>query len=50
MSKEIRTTVALVLPESIVEWLDKKAEEADTNRSQVTRVLLRKIKESEEQS
>lgn len=50
MVKEKNVTVALVLPQSIVDWLDRKATEADTNRSQVARTKLRQIKTMEENS
>lgn len=50
MAKEENITVALVLPRSLVEWLDKKAQEADTNRSQVARTKLRIVKQMEDNS
>lgn len=50
MTKEENITVALVLPKTLVEWLDRKAIEADTNRSQVARTKLRIVKQMEENS
>lgn len=50
MAKEDMINVTLVLPQSLVDWLDRKAEEADTNRSQVARTKLRIVKTMEENS
>lgn len=50
MAKEEMINVTLVLPQALVDWLDKKAEEADTNRSQVARTKLRIVKQMEENS
>lgn len=50
MAKENMINVTLVLPQTLVDWLDKKAEEADTNRSQVARTKLRIVKTMEENS
>lgn len=48
MVKEEMINVTLVLPRSLVDWLDKKASDIDTNRSQVARTKLRQIKTMEE--
>lgn len=50
MAKEEMINVTLVLPKSLVQWLDKKAASADTNRSQVARTKLRQVKQMEENS
>lgn len=50
MAKEEMVNVTLVLPKSLVVWLDKKAVGADTNRSQVARTKLRQVKQMEENS
>lgn len=50
MAKEQDVNVTVVLPQSMVEWLDKTGRKNDQNRSQVVRAKLRIAKQVEEGS
>ncbi len=48
MSKEIVVTVAVMLPPTLVEYLDQIALEQDLNRSQVVRKIIREYQTKKE--
>lgn len=48
VEKEKTVNVTMRLPESQIKYLDQKAIEADTNRSQITRKIIREHIANEE--
>lgn len=50
MAKEEDINVTVVLPKSMVKWLDDTGKRNDQNRSQVVRAKLRIAKQVEENS
>ena len=50
MTKEEDVNVTVVLPKSMVEWLDDTGKRNDQNRSQVVRAKLRIAKQVEDNS
>lgn len=50
MAKEEDVNVTVVLPKSMVKWLDDTGKRNDQNRSQVVRAKLRIAKQVEENS